>query len=101
MSLEQRKLWAEYFEREKIEFVFFSAIEEQERIEDFREKQNEEKEAEDAENEDEDSEEEEEDENEDKEKKNEENTENDRQWLHFGLFETEFDSFIRDSLVVL
>ena len=34
---EQRKLWAEYFMREKIDFVFFSAIEEQERIEDYRE----------------------------------------------------------------
>ena len=47
---EQRKLWAEYFMREKIDFVFFSAIEEQERIEDYREQieeMDEEKEADD------------------------------------------------------
>ena len=68
MSLEQRKLWAEYFERENIEFVFFSAIEEQERIEDFREKQNQEKE-----------------ENEEDDEEKEENTQNDRLRLHFNF----------------
>ncbi|CBY20423.1 unnamed protein product [Oikopleura dioica] len=30
----QRKVWAEYFEREGIEFIFFSAVEEQEKFED-------------------------------------------------------------------
>ena len=39
VSTEQRKLWAEYFMQEKIDFIFFSAIEEQERIEDYREQQ--------------------------------------------------------------
>ena len=38
VSLEQRKEWANYFKEEGIQFVFFSAIEEQERIEDEREK---------------------------------------------------------------
>ena len=39
VSTEQRKLWAQYFMQEKIDFIFFSAIEEQERIEDYREQQ--------------------------------------------------------------
>ena len=39
VSLEQRKFWASYFAEKGIEFIFFSAIEEQERIEDYRTKQ--------------------------------------------------------------
>merc|ERR1712131_287972 len=38
VSLEQRKFWASYFVEKGIEFIFFSAIEEQERIEDYRTK---------------------------------------------------------------
>ena len=30
----QRKVWAEYFEQEGIDFIFFSAVEEQEKLED-------------------------------------------------------------------
>ena len=41
VSLEQRKFWATYFAEKGIEFIFFSAIEEQERIEDYRTKQEE------------------------------------------------------------
>ena len=38
VSEEQRKIWANYFQKEGIEFIFFSAIEEQEKIEDEKEK---------------------------------------------------------------
>ena len=37
VSEEQRKIWADYFTKEGIEFLFFSAIEEEERIEDEKE----------------------------------------------------------------
>ena len=30
----QRKVWADYFEQEGIDFIFFSAVEEQEKLED-------------------------------------------------------------------
>lgn len=38
VSEEQRKIWANYFQKQGIEFIFFSAIEEQEKIEDEKEK---------------------------------------------------------------
>ena len=37
VSEEQRRIWAEYFESQDIPFVFFSAIEEQEKIDHDRE----------------------------------------------------------------
>lgn len=45
VSEEQRKIWANYFQKEGIEFFFFSAIEEQEKIEDEKEKEAAEKES--------------------------------------------------------
>merc|ERR1712131_567095 len=45
VSEEQRKIWANYFQKQGIEFIFFSAIEEQEKIEDEKEKEAAEKES--------------------------------------------------------
>ena len=39
VSEEQRKEWAKYFNEKKIDFIFFSAVEEQERLEDEAEKE--------------------------------------------------------------
>ena len=41
VSEEQRKEWAKYFNERKIDFIFFSAVEEQERLEDEAEKEEE------------------------------------------------------------
>ena len=42
VSEEQRKEWAKYFNEKNIDFVFFSAVEEQERLEDEAEKEDDE-----------------------------------------------------------
>ena len=39
VSEEQRKEWAKYFNEKNIDFIFFSAVEEQERLEDEAEKE--------------------------------------------------------------
>ena len=41
VSEEQRKEWAKYFNEKNIDFIFFSAVEEQERLEDEAEKEDE------------------------------------------------------------
>ena len=41
VSEEQRKEWAKYFNEKNIDFIFFSAVEEQERLEDEAEKEEE------------------------------------------------------------